>query len=335
MKNHNYHTAIYTIQPGEKNHATFYLINTTPNRNKWAVTDKALQEALPTILNKTIGCGPEYRNDKHYPEPVKLGTFTEYKKPNGYALATAQISDQTAWNKLTNGEWGPISVVINSYLETCSKCQQDLTSTENPFNHECIAEGKAHLQVESFVFERVDFIDNPAYPQAGYLHTAATSNKVSLELLAQFYEGKPPANGSPIQPNPISNQRKKPMTQENLQERITQLEQQLSDEKKIRENLQTQLNNIQTRRHNELVDETLQARSQANLVNDPTEERKRLTEYSEDFLIQLKKDAKKIAETITQQMGAPKTKNDGPNPTEIQAAIETTRTKLFGTRRDS
>jgi len=330
MTIHHYYTAIHSInEPGD---ATFYLINTTPNRNKWAVTDKALEEALPTILNKPIGSGPDYKIDQHYPNPIKLGEFHQYQKPDSYALATAQITDQTAWTKLTTGEWGPISVVIKSYRETCSHCKENLTQNPDPFKHKCIAEGKAHIQVESFVFDRVDFIDNPAYPQAGYLQTQNTQNTIPLDLLAQFYEGKPPANGSPPQPNPATIQEENQMTQETQETRITQLEQQLCDEKKHRENIENQLNELLTRQHTQLVEETLQARTNANLVTDPKTERERLTEYSETFLNQLKTDAEKITET---HPNPPKTKNRQTNTTELQQAIENTRTRLFGQRRNN
>ncbi len=330
MTIHHYHTAIHSIH--ETGDATFYLINTTPNRNKWSVTDKALEEALPTILNKPLGSGPDYKTDQHYPDPIKLGEFHQYKKPDSYALATAHITDQTAWTKLTTGEWGPISVVIKSYRETCSNCNENLTQNPDPFQHKCIVEGKAHIQVESFVFDRVDFIDNPAYPQAGYLHTANTPNTIPLDLLAQFYEANPQASGSPTPTNPATNQKENQMTQETQETRISQLEQQLSDEKKLRENLETQLNEILAKQHTKQVEETLQARTHANLVTDPATEQELLNQYSEEFLNQLKTDALKITET---QPNPPKTKNHQANATELQEAIETTRTKLFGPRRNN
>ncbi len=99
-----YNASIQSINDHDT--ATFYLMNTTPNRNKWAVTDKALQEAIPTLPGKTIGCGPDHKIDQHYPNPVNVGHFIHAEKPDSYALGTATITDSTAWSKLAEGEWG-------------------------------------------------------------------------------------------------------------------------------------------------------------------------------------------------------------------------------------
>jgi len=189
MKKHRFFAAVHSIETGEEeNLATFYIMNTTVNLNGWGVSDKALEEALPTILRKLIGCGPDYRIDAHYPESIGVGRFVRSEKPDGYAMGTAEITDQKVWEHLVSGEWGPISVVIHSYRETCSKCLQDLTHEEDPFKHDCIANGEAYLLIESFVFERADFIDYPAVPQAGLINVAAAETQVPLELLARFYE---------------------------------------------------------------------------------------------------------------------------------------------------
>lgn len=182
--------AVHSIETGEEeNLATFYIMNTTVNRNGWGVSDKALEEALPTILRKPIGCGPDYKIDGHYfEEAMDVGVFVRSDKPDGYALGTAEITDSKAWEYLVSGEWGPISVVIQSYRETCSRCGVDLTPMEDPFSHDCIVDRMAYVLVESFVFERVDFIDLPAVPQAGFINVASSQTQVSLRLLARFYE---------------------------------------------------------------------------------------------------------------------------------------------------
>jgi hypothetical protein len=169
----------------EEDHtAVFYVMNTTVNRNKWTVSDKALEQALPTIIGKPLGCGPEYRTDRHYSDGLQVGVFTDARKPDGYALGSAHITDDEAWNRLTTGEWGPVSVVVTSYLERCSVCGADLTGLDDPFSHQCILDG-GFLVVESFTFDHVDFIDVPAYPQAGLV---TQGNTVPVELLAGVFQ---------------------------------------------------------------------------------------------------------------------------------------------------
>ena len=48
--------------------ATFYIMNTSRNRNRWGVSEKALSEAWPSLKGKKLGMGAGYRIDKHYPE---------------------------------------------------------------------------------------------------------------------------------------------------------------------------------------------------------------------------------------------------------------------------
>jgi len=325
--------AVHSIETGDEEHlATFYLMNTTVNRNGWGVTDKALEEAMPTILWKPLGCGPGYRIDAHYPEPMKLGRFVAAEKPDGYGLGTAEITDDTAWTRLTEGEWGPVSVVILSYKDTCSSCGEDLTHEEDPFSHECIARGEGYLLVESFVFQRVDFIDTPAVPQAGFINVAQAQTQVPLELCARLYESQSnqdPAQGPGAQmgSNPEGEERKK-MDNE-LQQRVTELEQQLIDEKKAREDAETRVTELEARQHAEIVESVLEARAEAGLLGDIEEERERFTGYPEDALKQMKADAVKAAKT--QIKTEPKAKYAGPSD-ELKTAIEDTRMRLFGRR---
>lgn len=164
--------------------AVFYVMNTTVNRNRWAVSETALEQALPTIIGKPLGCGPMYQTDRHYVDSLSVGVFTGAEKPDGYALGSASISDPEAWRRLIGGEWGPISVVVTSYLERCSDCGEDLTGQTDPFSHTCIVDG-GHLVVESFTFDHVDFIDVPAYPQAGLM--GSPRMVVPIELLAGVF----------------------------------------------------------------------------------------------------------------------------------------------------
>jgi hypothetical protein len=154
--------AIHSIASQGDHLATFYVMNTSLNRNRWKVTDEALEAALPSLLGKILGCIPGYRVN-HVHKPLDVGKWVKVEKPDGYALATAEITDPVAWSKLTSGEWGPVSVVISAYRVVCSKCGEDITA--KPCEH--IASGEAFEIVESFKFDRVDFVGTPAYPQAG------------------------------------------------------------------------------------------------------------------------------------------------------------------------
>jgi len=157
--------SVHSIETGaEERLATFYLMNTSLNRNGWCVTDKAIEEALPGLMGKALNCIPGYRVD-HVHEPLQVGRWVKVEKPDGYALATAEISDPVAWEKLNGGEWGPVSVVIRAFRVTCSKCGANVTGS--PDEH--IQKGEAHEVIESFTFDRVDFVADPAYPQAGLL----------------------------------------------------------------------------------------------------------------------------------------------------------------------
>ena len=157
--------AVHSIETGEEKWlATFYVMNTSLNRNRWRVTDKALEDALPTLIKKPLGCIPGYRVN-HVHKPLQVGKWIKVDKPDGYALATAEIIDDIAWEKISSSEWGSVSVVIKAFKVTCSVCSKDIT--EVPDEH--ILSGEGHEIIESFVFDRVDFVEEPAYPQAGVL----------------------------------------------------------------------------------------------------------------------------------------------------------------------
>ena len=176
--------------------AVFYIMNTSRNRNRWAVTDRSLEQALPTLKGKSIGLGAGYKTDKHYPagETIDVGKFIAAEKPGSYALATAEFQDPKTWELMKAGTLRAISVVIYSHQDTCSKCGCDLSSIRDPYGqHQCLAAAgsSAYVQVDSFVFKRVDFVDIPAYSQAGLLEMSAAgpaSYQRALELAANYYE---------------------------------------------------------------------------------------------------------------------------------------------------
>lgn len=178
-----FRAAVHSVITGAEEHlATFYLMNTSENRNRWGVTDKALEEALPALIGKPVGCCEGYEIKRHCKNPMNIGKWVATDKPDGYALGTIEITDPHVWEKLTAGEWGPVSVVITSYRESCSRCGENIT--EDPFAHDHVKEGTAYVVVESFNFSRVDFIEDPAYPQAGLLKLGAEAR---LELCAGYY----------------------------------------------------------------------------------------------------------------------------------------------------
>jgi len=174
--------AVHSIESGEERLATFYLMDTSLNRNRWRVTDRALEEATPTLVGKALGCIPGHRVD-HVHEPLQVGRWVRVEKPDGYALATAEITDDVAWEKVRGGEWGPVSVVVRAFRVTCSLCGRDITGA--PDEH--VLAGEAHEVVESFAFDRVDFVADPAYPQAGVLtlgHAAGAGGAGGVLLTA-------------------------------------------------------------------------------------------------------------------------------------------------------
>ena len=190
----NFITSIHQLEAGvEGNLATFYLMNTARNRNKFGVTREALEHALPTLKRVALGCGEGYDVSTHFGKRMKVGEFTKGWMPNGYALGTAKVEDDVVWESLKKGDWGPVSVVIGSFRDVCSKCGEELTGEENPFDHDCIKEGGAYLLIESFRFKRVDFIDRPAYPQAGLTDFGGAAEPTvvaPLELVAGVYESQ-------------------------------------------------------------------------------------------------------------------------------------------------
>ncbi len=234
MRDLRFLAGVHAVEAPERV-AVFYLMNTSVNRNNWAVTEKALEEALPTILGKPLMCGPAYQTDTHYPEGLEVGRFTGYRKPDGYALAQAVVTDEEAWRRLTRGEWGPISVVITSHRERCSLCGEDLSHNPEPFTHPCLSRG-GHLEVESFAFDHVDFISAPAYPQAGFL--ARGLEAVPLELLAGVAgppQGKPGGDARGDSSEVVSMEEKEfRAALEGLEERVRRLESSLQGEPKAK-----------------------------------------------------------------------------------------------------
>jgi hypothetical protein len=324
------------------NKATFYIMNTSRNRNRWGVTDQALEEALPTLKGVKLGMGAGYKIDKHYPEGQTLdsGAFVGYEKPGSYALGTAKIDDAQTWQMLQEHKLGPVSVVIQSFRDTCSRCGEDLSSQKAPFEeHKCLSEGDAYAKVESFRFKRVDFVDVPAYPQAGLLEMASHTQDraVSIELLAGVYVSQVPPNGvtkSEIEEENLT---------EKLEEKMASLEQtnakltkdleaataKANQTASTAETLKAQLEEIKKEKHDALVADCLQARMQACIAGKEDREKEKLAKLSDETLALLKTDALKVAQlNQTQDPAAPKLKYSKASEEPLTEYIKEVRARL-------
>jgi predicted regulator of Ras-like GTPase activity (Roadblock/LC7/MglB family) len=184
-----YVAAMHSFSYSERK-GIFYLMNTSPNKNMWGVSTTALADGLPTVLNKPLGMGKNYRKGHHTPEDsMNSGLFTACDNKGNYALGTAEITDTVTLDKMKSGELNAVSVVITPHKIVCSKCGKQLPNNTQPGQLHC---QNNPLTVESFVFNRVDFVDNPAYPQAGLLKIAASylqsNTSTPLSLTAAVYE---------------------------------------------------------------------------------------------------------------------------------------------------
>jgi len=296
--------AIHSVASDGKRLATFYLMNTSPNRNNWAVTAKALEEALPTLLGKSLGCVPGYRVD-HVHEPMHVGRWVKAEKPDGYALATAEITDPEAWERINSGEWGPVSVVIKAYRVTCSRCGVDITAA--PDEH--VLSGDAHEVVESFVFDRVDFVSEPAYPQAGVITVGASRSST---------DGHAGARGMDPKPADVNNM------DEELKKEVETLRAENTG-------LKGTVQRLEAERKEEKVQRVLEARVKTGLARDRKAEEERLRGLGDDALKLLGEDAEQVA---SRRVAGPKARFTG-EAGDLDAAVEETRLRLFGHRREN
>ena len=350
-----------------KREATFYIMNTSRNRNKWGVTAKALQEGAPTIKGKAIGSGKGYKTDGHYPDGqnIDLGKFTSWDVPSSYMTATANITDDTAWSKLRAGEWGPISVVVTPFAVHCSKCGEDIAAEF--FEHEHVAKNQAYVVVDSFRFDRVDFVDNPAYPQAGVLDVEASSvdRSTIITLIAGVYQdshSKLEGVGTVPQTNGPKKVRKNLMTPEELQAELDKKEQEIEElkaeaakvkdlEAKVVEltasvsdddnddkddpkykDLTERLDRYEAEVHDSLVVACAEARFKAGLATDLEEEKERLKAFSDVYLRTLKGDAEEFEKKVkaATPKRAPKAHYDEEDElTGIDAAFKAVKDRIF------
>jgi hypothetical protein len=327
----------------EGNNATFYIMNTSRNRNRWGVTEQALEEALPTLKGVKLGMGEGYRVDRHYPDGKTMdsGVFVSYEKPGTFALGTAKIEDAKTWQMMQAGKLGPVSVVIHSFRDTCSSCGEDLSAKKAPFNeHKCLSKGDAYAKVESFRFKRVDFVDVPAYPQAGLLEMAshAEDRSQSIELLAGVYVSQaPPKNGVTKTKTEEEN------LSEKLEEKMASLEQinqkltkdleaataKAAAAASTAETLKAQVETMQKEKHDTLVAECLKARSDAGIAGKEDQEKEKLAKLNDETLILLKADASKVASlNQAKEQVSPKLRYSKTNEEPLTASIKEVRSQL-------
>jgi hypothetical protein len=315
--------------------AVFYLMNTSRNRNRWGVTQKALDEALPSLLKKPLGMGKDYKLG-HFPdeESINVGLFSAFENKGNYALGTVDITDDKVLGMLEAGELGPISSVILPYYDVCSVCGEVLDA--NWENHPCIAENKAFSEVQSFEFHRFDFVDVPAYPQAGFMNFASKreDKSVSLTLLASVYNNSRSPNLQ--EQNKVSEKEKENEKIAALEQRATKAE---ADLKKAQDDasanatkvnaLSAELKAIKDEKHAGLVEQAYRARVEAGIAGEEKADREMLAALDDKNLKLFFVEAGKIAKVVsTQGHQSPKNKYQAGEEDELAAAVAAKRAEL-------
>jgi len=342
---YSFYAGLHQLDAASKT-ATFYIMNTSRNRNRWGVTEKALAEALPSLKGKKLGMGLDYRTDKHYPDgqTMDVGVFVAFDNKGSYATGDAKISDAKAWRMLEKGELGATSVVIHAYHVACSLCGAELEPNSQAVeNHPCFKTSNAYEQVHSFVFARVDFVDVPAYPQAGLLELASqsSSRKVPLELLAGFYVSQNSESSLTGDTKKVTEKieefEKKisalEQEKQELQNQIAELKQAAvanAEAKKTIAELKAALDAVKAelkakadQEHAALVEQAYKARVEAGIAGDEKLEREMLAKHSNDVLSVFIADAQKVSVKLQAQGSnpVPKTKYNAQTVTDLKAAI--------------
>jgi hypothetical protein len=311
--------------------AWFYLMNTSRNRNRWCVTAKALEEAQTTLIGKPIGMGKDYQLG-HFSdeESMNVGSFTEVDNKGNYALGKASIPDAKALAMLEAGELGPISAVIYPYYETCSKCEAVLD--EGWAEHECIASNQGYAIVHSFEFARYDFVDVPAYPQAGFMNFAAHKDgTVSLALLAGVYEFSQSPKGANMSEKFDSE--KFAALEQKAAKAETDLKKAQEDntaqKEQIRE-LSAKLKQIEDEKHASLVEQAYKARAEAGIAGEEKAEREMLAAQVDSTLKLFIAEAQKVAKVVqgSKSRPVPELQFTAENQDSLEAAMEQQRAKM-------
>ena len=322
--------ALQSLEPGEGRLATFYLMDTSLNRNNWRVTGEALAEALPTLVGKPLGCIPGYRVN-HVHRPQVVGRWLGGEKLDGHALATAEITDDVAWGKVEAGEWGAVSVVIRAGRVSCSVCGEDVTGA--PDEH--IRKGVGHEVVEGFVFDRVDFVSEPAYPRAG-LRGIISWSAMDGAQGPQGLDPKPDEKEGKRLDDKIEELRKEFEAVKAENETLKQENAGLRENADENQNLRERVEALEAERHGGFVDAALEARRKAGLVEDVVVETERLRGLEDETLALLAGDAARIVEKEAKAVSqGPRARYVAGDEDTMNAAVEDTRMRLFGHRREA
>jgi len=345
--------AVHSIKFEEDRLATFYIMNTSMNRNGWKVTEEALKAALPSLLGKALGCIPGHRVN-HVHEALTVGRWVKVDGRGSYALATAEITDDIAWEKLSSGEWGPVSVVIAAFRVVCSKCGEDITG--EPCEH--VKNKTGHEIIESFTFTRIDFVGTPAYPQAAIITLDeltgaldARTRMASLGGVESQSNGQAP--GSLLNPEEL----RKKIRMSDIKELKEELKTLKANNDKLQKDfdeykanaekpaddkpddkpeanpemdeVKAELKTIKDERHAERVAAALDTRTKAGLVTDQKAETERLGKLDDSTLLLLTEDAVRVAKKLE------KVKNLGPRApytkdetADFEASVEAKRRSL-------
>ena len=86
---HNFFASLLNLNENEHT-AKFYIMNTSPNRNRWGVTAQALDEALPTLIAKKIGLGKDYKTEKHFERHRRQRIHSSIIKTSGIRFSNCQ-----------------------------------------------------------------------------------------------------------------------------------------------------------------------------------------------------------------------------------------------------
>jgi len=350
-----FYASLYKLDAAAKT-ATIYLMNTSKNRNGWGTNAKALDEALPSLKGKPLGMGKGYKIDQHYPDKdcMNSGPFVSFEMKNNYALGTAHIEDAETWRMLESGELRHTSVVIMPYSAVCSKCNQSFTTNKELSEHEHLKDGSGYEVVDSFTFHRVDFVNIPAYPQAGVVDLAASAQEdeqTLLPLYAAFYENQ--AQVQPTKgPNPVLNSQTKgahnrmpeekefeqkmaALEQQNkkLQDELTAAAKKATEAEETQKALKAQLDQIVKAQHDALVAEVYKARLEAGIADKEDEDKKMLASLDDTTLSMWKKEALKVAQKVAslEESPGPKTKfgqNSTQDANQLKAKIEEQRLSM-------
>jgi hypothetical protein len=175
-----------------------------------------------------------------------------------------------------------------------------------------VLSGEAHELVESFVFDRVDFVSEPAYPQAGV---------IAGELLLGASKSTKGQVGV-----------QKPMEDEKMEE-LQEIRTEVQNLKTEKDGLKAKVEKLEAERRGEKIQHAVEVRLKAGLAKDRKQEEERLKGLGDESLTILTEDAELLASRPGKTAAQPKAKNTGEGG-EFEAAVEETRLRLFGHGRE-